>query len=400
MLMTILSVDGIGAYNHVLRSVMLGWLLQIPGARQILRFCAPLLRCTVGLTRTDNVGQCLELGGEQGDPLMPLLFAIGIQSALEEVARSLEQESSCVLFSTTSLSALPPSRVQHLHKVLTEALSRHVAIQLHQGKTKTWNHVSIVPENVETFGSQRASQFWAHRLDPLNTFSARWMSASPRSVSCGCPSRQSLICSVHGTSWSKAQILATTPCARCHRPSQRFHCRAHDAGIWDTARELFGTFPAGKRRNNSCPRCRCGWEVWVCGLLNDWQLHFGPLGQTCHDQRQKSRNSFRGGPEARCRRTLLDVWPNSVRHVWHWTIKGFGDPVGLSSERGKDHHKHAHENLVSGLTGVFRPRLLLSEGVCQAHLRSHSGCNAGLALGTPPLLVSSPYLHTFSVCCS
>ena len=28
-------------------------------------------------------------GGEQGDPLMPLLFSIGIQSALEEVSQSL-----------------------------------------------------------------------------------------------------------------------------------------------------------------------------------------------------------------------------------------------------------------------------------------------------------------------
>ena len=36
--LTILSVDGIGAYDHVLRSAMLGRLLQMPGARQILPF--------------------------------------------------------------------------------------------------------------------------------------------------------------------------------------------------------------------------------------------------------------------------------------------------------------------------------------------------------------------------
>ena len=29
-------------------------------------------------------------GGEQGDPLMLLLFSVGIQDALEEVARSLQ----------------------------------------------------------------------------------------------------------------------------------------------------------------------------------------------------------------------------------------------------------------------------------------------------------------------
>ena len=49
--------------------------------------------------------------------------------------------------------------------------------------------------------------------------------------------------------------------------------------------------------------------------------------------------------------SIVDVWPNSARHVWHWTRRGFGgDPVGLSSERGTNHHKHAHEILVSGLT--------------------------------------------------
>ena len=36
--LTILSVDGIGAYDHILRSAMLGRLLQMPGARQILPF--------------------------------------------------------------------------------------------------------------------------------------------------------------------------------------------------------------------------------------------------------------------------------------------------------------------------------------------------------------------------
>ena len=112
--------------------------------------------------------------------------------------------------------------------------------------------------------------------------------------------------------------------------------------------------------------------------------------------------------------TILDVWPNSVRHVWHWTRKGFGgDPVGLSSERGKDHHKHAHEILVSGLTAGSTGHLPSSTLVigrchfCQADQllaklisdRTPAAMQ-GWHWRTPPLLVSSPYLHTFSVCCS
>ena len=78
--------------------------------------------------------------------------------------------------------------------------------------------------------------------------------------------------------------------------------------------------------------------------------------------------------------TLSWMWPNSVRHVWHWTRKGFGgDPVGLSSQRGKDHQTCARdpgEWPHDWQSGRF--------AACQAHLRSHSGCNAGLALAHAP----------------
>ena len=154
--LTNLSVDGIGAYDHILRSAMLGRLLQMPGARQILLFVRLSYTQPSTYGWFDEDGQRRKVsqaeGGEQGDPLMPLLFSIGIQSALEEVARSLEPGEQLCAFLDDIYLLCPPSRVQHLHTVLTEALSRHASIQLHQGKTKTWNHAGIVPENVETLG--------------------------------------------------------------------------------------------------------------------------------------------------------------------------------------------------------------------------------------------------------
>ena len=74
--MTILSVDGIGAYDHIFRSAMLGRLLEMPGARELL----PFVRLSYaqpscygwhdqeGRRRTVTQAE----GGEQGDPLMPL----------------------------------------------------------------------------------------------------------------------------------------------------------------------------------------------------------------------------------------------------------------------------------------------------------------------------------------
>ena len=74
-------------------------------------------------------------GGEQGDPLMPFLFAIGIQGALEEVSGSLEDGELLCAFLDDVYLLCAPERVRFLFDLLAEALMRHAGIQLHQGKT-------------------------------------------------------------------------------------------------------------------------------------------------------------------------------------------------------------------------------------------------------------------------
>ena len=90
---TVLTVDGIGAYDHVLRSATLGRLASMPGARSLLPFVRMSFAQLSSYQWFDDQGAAHVVtqaeGGEQGDPLMPLLFSIGIQGALEEVAASL-----------------------------------------------------------------------------------------------------------------------------------------------------------------------------------------------------------------------------------------------------------------------------------------------------------------------
>ena len=69
-------------------------------------FC-PLCGCLTpsGHQWFNDDGECRRVtqaeGGEQGDPLMPLLFSLGIEGASEEVAASLSfQVSSCAHFWT------------------------------------------------------------------------------------------------------------------------------------------------------------------------------------------------------------------------------------------------------------------------------------------------------------
>ena len=100
---TVLSVDGIGAYDHVSRLGMLERLSRMPKALAIL----PFVRLSYGQPSAyswwdqNGVKRAVSQaeGGEQGDPLMPLLFSIGIQGALEEVAGTLEAgEQLCAMF--------------------------------------------------------------------------------------------------------------------------------------------------------------------------------------------------------------------------------------------------------------------------------------------------------------
>ena len=99
--MTILTVDGAGASDHVLRSAMLGRLHSMPAARSLL----PSVRMSCAQPSSyqwiDAGGEARSViqaeGGEQGDPLMPLLFSRD-PGALEEVAATLlPGEQSCAL---------------------------------------------------------------------------------------------------------------------------------------------------------------------------------------------------------------------------------------------------------------------------------------------------------------
>ena len=128
-------------------------------------------------------------GGEQGDPLMPLLFSIGIQHAVEEVA-----------------SAMLPGeqlRVGPLCKLLEEALLRNPGIHLHQGKTKIWNRAGVIPEDIH-----EGDDAWhPEGINVLGTpVGSGHFIALRKSAICGERSPQCLTCSVRGSFSCKVPI--------------------------------------------------------------------------------------------------------------------------------------------------------------------------------------------------
>ena len=84
---TVVSIDGVGAYDTISRKAMLEALARMPGGAEALPFVRLfygqpsqyLWEDAEGTVHTVAQGE----GGEQGDPLMPLLFSLGQHAALE-----------------------------------------------------------------------------------------------------------------------------------------------------------------------------------------------------------------------------------------------------------------------------------------------------------------------------
>ena len=115
---TVMSIDGISAYDQISRAAMLDGLYTHCGGEAI-----PFVRMFYGLPSTylweDAEGVEHSIlqgeGGEQGDPLMPLLYLLGQHGALEATHEELAEGEnliasgeSCVWFVATEL-VLPRS---------------------------------------------------------------------------------------------------------------------------------------------------------------------------------------------------------------------------------------------------------------------------------------------------
>ena len=223
--LTILSVDGIGAYDHVLRAAMLTRLSKMPEARKSLPFVRLSYAGVSSYTWFDEKGERHVVnqaeGGEQGDPLLPLLFSIGIQGALEHLAGQLQDGERVFAFLDDVYILCQPHRLHTLHSLLEAALWSVAGIRLHQGKTRAWNIGSIVPEDIEDISPEAwqpagikvlgtpigSDQFVADKK------SERIAKERERESTL---SRLFRTSSVRGSFSYRAQIPEqTTPCARC-----------------------------------------------------------------------------------------------------------------------------------------------------------------------------------------
>ena len=86
---TLLSIDGVGAYDHVSRARMLTELWRVPELRELVPFVRLWLDRRSTFVWTDDEGTPFDIpqgeGGEQGAALTPALFCLAMRPALEEI---------------------------------------------------------------------------------------------------------------------------------------------------------------------------------------------------------------------------------------------------------------------------------------------------------------------------
>ena len=109
-----------------------------------------------GVTHTIPQGE----GGEQRDPLMPLLFSLGQHSALEAVQEDMFDGEFLFAYLDDTYVATTPHRVADVYQSVDENLWAYSRIRIHGGKTKVWNAIDDRPEFCDTL------EVIARRSDP------------------------------------------------------------------------------------------------------------------------------------------------------------------------------------------------------------------------------------------
>ena len=144
-----LSVDAVGAFDHVARQAMLTALLDKPELQPLLPYARQFYAAPSSYTWYDGSGTAHEVrqaeGGEQGDPLMPALFSLAIQPALHRVQGLLRDGEAIFAFLDDVYIVALPERVQQLHDAIAEAMWAHARVQLNAGKTRLWNAAGEEP---------------------------------------------------------------------------------------------------------------------------------------------------------------------------------------------------------------------------------------------------------------
>ena len=128
---SILSVDGVGAFDLISRSAMMQGLVDMPDGIKVLPFVRMFHGTPSQFLWEDELGTVNHIpqgeGSEQGDPLMPLLFSLGQHRALTSVAAELHRGEQLFAFHDDLCVTAQPDCVVDIYHSLATHLWNHTA---------------------------------------------------------------------------------------------------------------------------------------------------------------------------------------------------------------------------------------------------------------------------------
>ena len=139
----VVSLDGIGAYDHISREAMLTKLASLPGASRILPFVRLFYSSASTYVWTDDPGEDHDIhqsqGGEQGDPLMPVLYALGQADALEHAAEQLHEDDTIFAFLDDVYVVTSRTRAAVAFRTIADCIERYAGVRSNLGKLEAWS---------------------------------------------------------------------------------------------------------------------------------------------------------------------------------------------------------------------------------------------------------------------
>ena len=198
---TVVSIDGVGAFDLISRNAMVSGLMDMSVIIFVEDDC--------GITHNIPQGE----GGEQGDPLMPLLFSLGLHKSLTSVSDKLLTSERIFAFLDDIYLVCHPKWVEAVCEIVRQELRRHANID-HSGKTKICNRSGVSPTGIGRLTAQ------VHDPDAIVW---RGNEGTFKLVACCClsapPPEQTSICGtwapkLHVRSPFRTTRMCTTVCAR------------------------------------------------------------------------------------------------------------------------------------------------------------------------------------------
>ena len=166
---TILSIDGVGAYDHVSRGRMFQELWRVPALHPLIPYVRMFLGHDTEFVWRDAQGEAHSVqqgeGGEQGSALMPALFCLALKPALDEIQSQLQPGERVYAYLDDIYVVTSPARVRSCYNLFSEVLDRICHIQVNRGKLVAWNRSGLpAPAEVRELDTAASETCPAHTV--------------------------------------------------------------------------------------------------------------------------------------------------------------------------------------------------------------------------------------------